>query len=245
MRLKARNPKGRFWRISAAGIFFQGGAAAVDSSTIIAALVHGLTGSAYAIGAAAAILRYGWLFPQLFVAYFAQRRRRRMPIYMLGAFGRATCLAALAGLLAMAHGLPGATVTTLFFGLWFTYSFVSGIVAVPYNDIVARSVPSGRRSRLLAVRFFGGSLLALGVAAAAHQFLAVFPFPTGYAVIVFLEQCCCTHLHYLSSPPASLACRRRQTIREVLLLSCAKASGCFGRTTVSAFSCIHSGSVEL
>ncbi len=186
MRLKARNPKGQFWCISVAGIFFQGGAAAVDSSTIIAALVHGLTGSAFAIGAAAAILRYGWLFPQLFVAYFAQRRRRRMPIYMLGAFGRATCLAALAGLLAMAHGLPNAAVTAFFFGLWLTYSFVSGIVAVPYNDIVARSVPPGRRSRLLAVRFFGGSLLALGVAAAAHQLLDVLPFPTGYAVIVFL-----------------------------------------------------------
>ena len=81
----------------------------MDSSTIIAALVHGLTGSTFAIGAAAVILHYGWLFPQLFVAYFAQRRRRRMPIYMLGAFGRATCLAALAGLLHLdwTEGVPG------------------------------------------------------------------------------------------------------------------------------------------
>ena len=109
-----------------------------------------------------------------------------MPIYMLGAFGRATCLAALAGLLAVVRGLPSTAVTALFFGLWLTYSFVSGIVAVPYNDIVARSVPPGRRSRLLAVRFFGGSLLALGVAAAAHQLLDVLPFPTGYGAIVFL-----------------------------------------------------------
>ncbi len=36
-------PKSRFRRLSAAGIFFQGGAAAVDSSTIIATLVYGLT----------------------------------------------------------------------------------------------------------------------------------------------------------------------------------------------------------
>ena len=105
--MEARDPKSRFWRISAAGIFFQGGAAAVDSSTIIAALVHGLTGSTFAVGAASAILRYGWLSPQLFVAYFAQRSTRRLPYYMVGAFGRATCLAALAGVLAMAEGLPG------------------------------------------------------------------------------------------------------------------------------------------
>jgi hypothetical protein len=71
-------PDRPFWHISIAGIFFQGGAAAVDTSTIIAALVHGLTGgSALAVGTAAAISRFGWLFPQLFVAYYAQRRRRR------------------------------------------------------------------------------------------------------------------------------------------------------------------------
>ena len=61
----------RFRRISAAGILFQGGAAAVDSSTIIATLVHGLTASTFAVGAASAILRYGWLFPQIFVGYLA------------------------------------------------------------------------------------------------------------------------------------------------------------------------------
>jgi len=86
-------------------------------------------------------------------------------------------------------------VTVLFFSVWITYSFVSGIVAVPYNDIVARSVPSVRRSRLLAVRFFGGGLLALGVAAAAHRLLGVLAFPRDYAAIVFLG----TVLLYASS----------------------------------------------
>ncbi|MDP9415140.1 MAG: MFS transporter, partial [Pseudomonadota bacterium] len=88
----AGEPKGRFWRITAAGVFFQGGAAAVDTSTIVAALVHGLTGSTYAVGAAAAIARYGWLFPQIIVGYLAQQSRRRLPLYMAGAFGRVACL---------------------------------------------------------------------------------------------------------------------------------------------------------
>ncbi len=176
----------RFWRISTAGVFFEGGAAAVDSSTIIASLVHGLTGSPFAVGAAAAIQRYGWLFPQLFVGYLAQRRERRMPFYMVGAFGRAACLAAIAGLLAVAGGFPQALLIALFFGLWTAYAFISGIVAVPYNDIVGRSVPSARRSRLLAIRFFGGGILAIGVAAAAHQLLNTFTFPGGYAALALL-----------------------------------------------------------
>ena len=184
--MQARDASSRFWRISTAGICFQGGAAAVDSSTIIATLVYGLTGSVVAVGAASAILRYGWLFPQIFVGYLAQRRRRRMPFYMVGAFGRAACLVGIAGLLAIAGALPDALLIALFFGLWTAYAFVSGIVAVPYNDIVARSVASTRRSRMLAIRFFGGGLLALGVAAAAHQFLNTLTFPGGYAPLVLL-----------------------------------------------------------
>ncbi len=176
----------RFWRIAGAGIFFQGGAAAVDTSTIVAALVHGLTGSTFAVGAAAGIARYGWLFPQLFVAHFAQRRDRRLPYYMIGAFGRVACLAALAGLVALSGNRRGPLVIALFFALWSVYAFVSGIVAVPYNDIVARSVPSVRRSRLLAIRFFGGGVLALAVAGGAHTIFDILPFHTGYAAVLSL-----------------------------------------------------------
>jgi MFS family permease len=180
--------KKNFRHISGGGIFFQGGAAAIDTTTIVATLVHGLTGSALAVGMAAAIQRYGWLFPQIFVAYLAQSRVRRMGFYKLGAFGRAGCLAALATLLAAAGALPHGLLVGLFFVLWIAYSFIGGIVAVPYNDIVGRSIPSERRSRMLAIRFFGGGILALAVAAAAHYFLNLegLPFPTGYAVIVAL-----------------------------------------------------------
>ncbi len=183
---EAADSKRRFRRISAAGVFFQGGAAAVDTSTIVAALVHGLTGSAFAVGAAAAIARFGWLFPQLFVAYYAQRRARRLPFYMVGAFGRVACLAGLAALLWYLASPGGALAVVLFFALWTVYAFVSGIVAVPYNDIVARSIPSEKRSRMLALRFFGGGLLALAVAAAAYWILQALPFPGGYAVLLLL-----------------------------------------------------------
>ncbi len=37
--------KSRFWRTKSAGVFFQGGAAAVDASTTLTAPVQGLRGS--------------------------------------------------------------------------------------------------------------------------------------------------------------------------------------------------------
>ncbi len=74
--MKTVKPGHRFRRLSAAGIFFQGGAAVVDSNTIIATLVYGLTTSTYAVGAASAILRYGWLFPQVLSAIWCFRGRQ-------------------------------------------------------------------------------------------------------------------------------------------------------------------------
>lgn len=177
---------GRFWRIAGAGVLFQGGGAAIDANTILAALVFGMTGSAVAVGAASAITRYGWLCPQIFIAYAAQRRRRRMPFYVFGAFGRAFCLFLVAALLWLGGGLPPALLIAAFFVLWTAYAFVSGVVAVPYNDIVARSIPSHFRSRMLALRFFGGGLLALAVAGAAYGLLNRLDFYAGYAAVVLL-----------------------------------------------------------
>ena len=66
-------PRRRFWHVAAAGTAFQAGSAAIDSSTIMAALILQLTGSPLAVGAVPAILRLGWLTPQIFVGYLAGR----------------------------------------------------------------------------------------------------------------------------------------------------------------------------
>jgi MFS family permease len=176
----------RFIHITSAGITFQGGSTAVDSSTIIAALVYQLTGSAIAVGAVTTLLRVGWLAPQIVIGYLVQRRQASLPYFVVGAFGRATCLALLACLLGFSGSLPSAWVIAGFFVLWAAYSFVSGIVAVPYNDIVGRSIPSEQRSRLLAWRFFGGGVLGLGITAVAHQLVRGLAFPASYAALVGL-----------------------------------------------------------
>ena len=172
-----------FWKIAGAGAAFQAGSSAIDSSTVFAGLVNHLTGNVYAVGAATAILRLGWLAPQIIVSYFAQAARRRMPYYAVGAFGRAACIALIAILLALAPDPAGPWVGAAFLGLWTLYAFVSGIVAVPYNDILGRVIASGVRSRMLAWRFFGGGVLALGGAALAHRLLATQATLTAFAWI--------------------------------------------------------------
>jgi len=183
---KAKTSGPVFWKIAGAGAAFQAGSSAVDSATIVASLAYYLTGNVFVVGAASAVLRLGWLLPQIVVGFLAQRARRRMPFYIVGAFGRATCLALIAALLWMAPDLSLSTTAAAFLALWTLYAFVSGIVAVPYNDIVGRSIPSNARSRMLAWRFFGGGILALGMAAIIHLILAAWPLLTAYGLIFAL-----------------------------------------------------------
>jgi len=103
-----------FWKITGAGAAFQAGSSAVDSATIVASLVNHLTGNVYAVGAASVILRLGWLLPQLVVGFLAQQSERRMPFYVVGAFGLAGLLALIALLLALASEPAGSWVGGVF-----------------------------------------------------------------------------------------------------------------------------------
>ena len=185
----------RFWNVAGAGVAFQAGSAAVDSGTIMSALIWQLSGSSILVGSVTAILRFGWLMPQLVVGFLAQRAGSSMRYYVIGAFGRAAAMAAMALVLWLGAGWPRPWLTAAVMALWVTYAFVSGIVGVPYNDIVARAVPSNLRSRLLATRFFGGGLLALAVAGLADRIVTSLPFPVSYAVVIAMA----SGLMFLSS----------------------------------------------
>jgi len=178
-------PRRRFWHVAGAGAVFQAGSAAVYSATIMSALVFQLTGSPIAVGAVSTILRFGWLLPQLFVGYIAGRGGSSMPFYAIGAFGRTMAIAMLALVLSIGAtaGWSYSLIGGVCLGLWVLYAFLSGIVGVPYNDIVARSVPSELRSRLLSIRFFGGGLFAIGVAVLADSLVRKLDFPLSYAAV--------------------------------------------------------------
>lgn len=198
----------------------------MDSATVVASLVYHLTGSAFAVGAASAILRLGWLFPQLVVGYLAQRAESRMPFYVFGAYGRAACLLFIALLLWWDWDWPlldwpPVPLAVEFLLLWTLYAFVSGVVAVPYNDIVGRSIPAQSRSRMLAWRFFGGGLIALLVAGFIRWVVDFMPILLAYSAIFALA----AGLMLLSSalfvsagePPLTRpVAQKRQTKREFL-----------------------------
>jgi len=158
----------------------------VDAGTVLAALLTNLTGAALAVGAAESIRRYGWLVPQLFAAGYARGRRYRKPIYLFAGGGRALALAVLASVLLLLRDARPTVLLTVFFALWTTFAFVSGVAGVPYNDIVGRTIPAARRSTFLAVRFFAGGLLGVGAGMLIRAILRrsnILAFPANYALI--------------------------------------------------------------
>lgn len=179
-------PRRRFRRIAGAGISFQAGSSAVDSTTVMSALVFQLTGNVVAVSAVPTILRLGWLIPQIFIGYFAGRSGSSMPFYIVGAFGRTAAIAMLALVLwrGSEAGWPAAWLGAATLVLWTLYACLSGVVGVPYNDIVARSIPSGRRSRMLAIRFFGGGVFGLLVAVISDHLLKNLEFPASFVAIL-------------------------------------------------------------
>lgn len=92
-------PRRRFWHVAGARTAFQARPAGVDSATVMSALVFQLTGSPLAVGAVTTILRVRWPLPPIFVGYLAGRSGASMPFHVVGAFGRATANALLAGML--------------------------------------------------------------------------------------------------------------------------------------------------
>lgn len=182
------NRRWNFTWATLTGIFFQGGVAFIDTGTVIAAFVSHLTAAAVAVGAAEVIARFGWLGPQLFAAHYVRSRPHRKPIYLLGGGGRAFFLGVLGVLLLLQWSLAPGILLLLFFVLWTLYAFIGGLAGVPYNDIIGRTIPSDQRSRLLAWRFLGGGVLAVGAGLIVAQILGhpALAFPADYGLIFAL-----------------------------------------------------------
>ena len=139
-------PRRRFWHVAGAGTAFQAGSAAVDSATVMSALVYQFTGSSVAVGAVSTILRLGWLLPQLFVGYFAGRGASSMLFYIVGAFGRTAAIAILAIVLWIGAiaGWAHATLGAATLGLWVFMH--SPTVSSAFPAIISLPDPSRRNT---------------------------------------------------------------------------------------------------
>ncbi|MCX6031740.1 MAG: MFS transporter [Chloroflexi bacterium] len=167
------------------GATFWFGASFISSATILPLFVRRLTDSPLAIGLLAVIAQAAWFLPQIFTANFMERLARKKPVVVnLGLFLERLPLWVML-LAAIVAGKSPPIALILLLGGYAWHGLGAGVVAISWQDLIARCFPVERRGRFMGLTMFigaGSGVLGVG---ASTWLLRTFPFPTNF-VYAFL-----------------------------------------------------------
>ena len=154
----------------------------VSVYTILPVFASTLTSSPIVIGLIPAIKDAGWFLPQLFLVPKVERSPRQLPVVMLlGAIERLPYLA-LAFAALWLPSLPQNTAVLIFLLLMIWLSVTSGLVALPWQELIARLIPVSHRGRFWGFATVIGSLMGVIGAAIAGIILARVVYSLNYAL---------------------------------------------------------------
>ncbi len=165
------------------GAFFWFGASFAASTTILPLYVSHLTDSRVLIGLISAITGAGWYLPQLLTAnYVARLPVKKHMVIRVGLFTeRLPFLVMAASALLFAAPSPRAALALFFCTLaWHTIG--AGIVAIAWQDMIAKIIPVHYRGRLLGLANSAGSAAGVAGAALAAGILARYAFPVNFGI---------------------------------------------------------------
>jgi len=162
--------------------FWQLGESFVSVNTIIPVFASTLTDSAVLIGLVPALINAGWFIPQLLMATYVKNLPKKFP------FARAMAIVERIPFLLLPIAAYLVQWISRTAAIWFFLivvalrGFASGMVALPWQEVIARVIPSNVRSRFFGItRTFGRSLAVIG-SAGAGLILAKLVYPNNYAV---------------------------------------------------------------
>ena len=178
------------------GGIYQGGETFVDSNTVLPVLLSTLTHSNALIGLGCAMGDIGWLLPQVFVAPWASRLPRQLPLYQRASIVRGSCLFAVALAAWAMRGHPG-WLLAAFFTLNGIYSVAGGFGAVAFMEIVGRTVRSERLGAFFAQRLFWGGTLGAVAGLFARQVLRMEDPGTQLAILFGLAAIICSSAYMM------------------------------------------------
>jgi len=182
----------------------------LSASTILPVFASKLTDSPLVIGLIPALINVGWFFPQFFMTAFVARQPRKLPMVgWLTAIERLPFL----GLFFLAlsiERLPDSAAIAILVALIVLRAISSGVVALPWQELMAIVIPTSHRGRYFGYSHLlgvGAGVVGAGIAAYLLDSLA---YPRNFAVC-FLIGFLCTVVSYVflmstaepSIPPAA------------------------------------------
>ena len=165
------------------GVLFQVGETFIETGTILALFVSGLTDRSGLVGLAVALQEVGWYLPQVLTIALVETQRRRLPLYGWMAVVRTGgLLATTLAVLLLGPGRPD-LLLVVFFAAFSLYAFAGGFAAVSFYDVVGRTIPLSWHPRMWALRLFYGGILAAACGFALQAILALPDFTTRFALL--------------------------------------------------------------
>ena len=160
----------------------------IDFNTVFPSFISSLTGSKIIFGAIYSIL-FGvpFIFNLLFSHYLSSKKFKKR-FLLLGINVRAFSFLGMAFftyLYAKEH--PSTVIISLFF-MVFLFSFSGGFAGIVYTDIIGKLLKKGKRGKLYTLKqlFSGIGSLIGGLIIAFFFNVSTLPYPTNYALILFI-----------------------------------------------------------
>ncbi len=158
----------------------------VSVTTILPVYASTLTDSPLVIGLIPALTDAGWFLPQLFMAPWVERLPRRLRLVgVMGLVERVPTLFLAVAALGLAT-LPRSLAVTLFLILMIVRALAGGLVALPWQELIASIMPFTRRGRYFGFSHLLGQLVGILSAAISGLILARLAYPQNYALSFFV-----------------------------------------------------------
>lgn len=171
------------------GGVFAFGIAFLDPTTVLPVFIRHFTTSDTLVGLGSSLHRAGWHLPQLLVAGYLERRRRRLPVYRRANAVRMSLIWAIVPLLAWCKSERPSLVLSGFLVMYGVASLFGGLAGNAYTDIVGKSLPRSHTGLFYASRSFLGGVLSIAAGVLVEYFLhpaTGYAFPMNYGAIFAL-----------------------------------------------------------
>jgi MFS family permease len=154
--------------------------------TIMPVFLSTLTDSPILIGLIPALEAIGWFLPQLFLAKYLEGINQRLPfVQKLGIFERLPFLLLAIGAFVI-PGLDQKVALILILIIYMIKVFSSGLVALPWQELMATVIPVSHRGRYWGISLIVGKLIGLVGAFITGLILARIAYPNSYAIMFLI-----------------------------------------------------------
>ncbi len=174
------------------GTLFILGWSLIDPMTVLPAFVVSVMGGQMIyVGLLAAVIKGGWVWPQIVLQNRIETAARKLPYYRFSALVRALSWVGVIVVIWYGAALRPALLYALVVAGFALYTSAGGVGLIPFYDVVSKAMPAHWRGRFFGWRrVLGGALAFFLGGPIVKAMLAencAWPFPRNYAVLALIS----------------------------------------------------------